>query len=284
MKLLYENRTGQDKNFIQEVCHNILSKPLIEKEHSNLFNGIFVEGRNRRCCYEDLAAITSFKLYSKYNYPIFCFLSNKNFFAEVNQQTLNDFRIKIIEIPEINSLEEYTKFCVKKLYFTLPDNVENIVTLQPDGMLLKEGWENFIITSGVDWLSPHWRHFASIEISNSQTGWQWYEQIMSPTMIGNGGFSFRKVSKMKNISSIFGLNDLESQREKGRYDNRIPMEDLFFCYWGFGCGIMKLPTLRQCDRWACDPLTPKIYSNNKPFGFHFFKDLSEPDWPECNHN
>jgi hypothetical protein len=283
MNLLYSNRSPEDQEFIKRVCYDIINTQIEGKEDSDEFVGIFVDGRNREInTLEDMACLHSFKCFSKHNYPIFCFVNNKNnFLEEIASQgwTPSLWRINIIEIPQINSLEEYTEFCINKLYFLLPDYVEKVLTLQPDGMLLQAGWEEFINSSECDWLSSHWRHYAQID-------WKVDDKwciFTKKTPIGNGGFSFRKKSAMLELSKAFG-SSLQSLREYGRDDNRIPMEDLFYC------GIMntfpcfKMPTLKQCDLFSCDPLTPKIYNSpNKPFGFHFFKNLAEPDWPECSH-
>jgi len=283
--MLYKDRAEDDKNFIKKVCEDFLSAPAEIKKYDDSFAGIFVEGRDRGCCLEDLACLHSFDLHSAYNYPIFCFLHNRNFFKDaLSEDEIKRKRIHIIEIPKIESLESYSKFCIEQLYFLLPNWVENVITIQPDAMFLKSGWEEYINNSEADWLSPHWMHLASIEVFGKFTGNRWATLNAPPTQIGNGGFSFRKVSLMKKISSSFWAPDVFLQKERGRADNRIPMEDLFYCFWGFASGIMSPPTLKQCDEFAKDPLTPEIYfSRNKPFGFHFFKEFSLPTTQPCIH-
>ena len=184
--LLYSDRLETEKSFIKEVCDDILSRPIVDKEKSDLFAGIFVEGRNREIkTLEDLAAIHSFKAFSAFNYPIFCFIHNiNNFLLGEPKIWLDRYRIRVIEIPEINSLEEYSKFCIEKLYYLLPPEIENIITLQPDGMLLRSGWEEYVLDSQCDWLSPHWKHWAGIDVL-------WDDGEFGPvnfnlTCIGNG--------------------------------------------------------------------------------------------------
>lgn len=278
MDLLYKDRSEQDKLFIKEVCERIISTRNTPKMSSQEYCAVFFEGRNRKVnCLEDLASIYSFKVFSKYNYPVFCFVNNPKDFLGKDEKWLIDNRIFLIKIPEINSLEEYTKYCIFKLYFLLPKEIENVITLQPDGMLLKSGFENFIEDSKADWLSSHWRHFASVGIS---TGDSWVTPF-HPVCIGNGGFSFRKASLMRKISRAYSFLNC---KENGRNDDRPPMEDLFYSYFGFNTSIMNTPSLKDCDIFSCDPLTPKIFdSPNKPFGFHFFRNSSEAEWPECSH-
>lgn len=291
MNRLYIDRPKEELDFIEEVCNEIISRPLEYRTNSNDFCAVFVEGRNREInTMEDLAAIYSFKRFSRFNYPVYCFVNNDtNFFndnssGDINYKNglnklLNQSRINIIKIPEINSLEEYSKFCINELYFNLPKWSENIITLQPDGMLLKSGWEDFIINGQFDWISPHWKHLAQVEIQHNE---QWYiPKDWAPTSVGGGGLSFRKASKMREISN--GLKG-RVMREYGRNDNRPPMEDLFFCYAGFNAGVLKFPKLKDCDTFAIDPLTREVWEDkpNLPFGFHYFKTVSE--FPKCIHN
>ena len=288
--LLYNDRSEVEKNFIKEVCSYILKQwngYVDTRTTSKEFCGIFVEGRDRQIdTLEDITSLYSFKVFSKYDYPIFCFINNKENFLTCNKNPIYyTFKnIYIIEIPPLNSLEEYTEFCIKKLYHLLPDWVENVITLQSDGMLLKRGWEDYILNGNFDWLSPHWRHMAHIDIYIKALNFKGWSRAQCPsTCIGNGGFSFRKASKMRKISRMVGNLTL---KESGREDNRIPMEDLFYTYWGFGYGIMKKPTLKECDIWAQDPLDSNLFNQFKEgkkhfYGFHFMKETSE--WPECNH-
>lgn len=293
MELLYKNRDIETQDFIKEVCGYILSQPLEYQENSDDFCAVFVEGRNREInTLEDLTSIYSFKKFSKYNYPVYCFVNNINNFYNDNpkksfeykvdlNKLLNQCRINVIKIPSLNSLEEYSKFCIEKLYFMLPSWAERVITLQPDAMLLKPGWEDFILENDFDWISPHWKHYARIQLGGRlDDSKRWDDFNSNSVCIGGGGFSFRKASKMRLISNSF--NGLKL-REYGRNDDRPPMEDLFFTFFGFNWKELKLPTLKQCDQFAIDPLTKERWNNKEtlPFGFHYFKPVSE--FPPCNH-
>lgn len=279
MEYLYRHRKEEDLKFISRVCNDILRVPYPDKIKSDDFAGIYLEGRNRSCCVEDLAAITSFKLHSKANYPVFCFLNNENFFEGSNPDWVSDARINIIKIPEM-SHEEYSNFAIDELFFKIPNNIEKVLTLHADGFLIKSGWEQYVNESGADWLSPHWRHYASCQ-HDANGGWGSFYGFR-PTPVGNGGFSFRKASKIRRVTENFSHL---TTREAGRDDSRRPSEDLFFCYYGFNSRIMSAPSLSQCDLFAKDPLTPELYDGpDRPFGFHFFKDLSEPPFPPCHHD
>ena len=86
----------------------------------------------------------SYFLYGKYNYPIYCFLTNPKFFTEWDQEILKKWRIKIIQIPPISSLDDYSKFWIHRLVNLLPPEVENIIGISPDSFLLKSGIEKYV--------------------------------------------------------------------------------------------------------------------------------------------
>ena len=273
MKSLYESRPEEDKVLIRDVCNYILNQPLKQKPPSNDFAAIYVDGRDRDFkTREDYACIYSFKTFSKFDYPVFIFTQ----FPE-RWEWQGFTRVFINKTEPINSLEEYSEFC-KKLYFLLPSYIENVITIQPDGMLLKHGYEEFIQSQNVDWLSSHWKHFARVEIKLD------FDNIAltSPTAVGNGGFSYRKVSKMREISSRFGGLSL---KECGRDDNRPPMEDLFYCAFMNSFSQYKMPSLEQCCQFSVDPLDRNIFNlflsgKRNLFGFHFIKHQSE--FPYCH--
>ena len=146
MQLLYKNRSEEDQIFIKDVCMDILSTPCKDKIRSNLFCGIFIDGRNREINnMEDYACFHSFATFSEYSYPIFAFVNNINNFLDNNTFLINNYNIKIIKIKQLTSLEEYSNFCIKQLYFNIPLQIEHIITLQPDAMIIKKGYESYLL-------------------------------------------------------------------------------------------------------------------------------------------
>ncbi len=286
MKLLYQNKSDEDKKLIVEVCESILSQPLKELEYSNEFAFIFVDGR-ASVDFDTLeihAMFHSCRSFSQKKYPIFCFVNNID--GLLYNKELIKYDLTVIKILEINSLEDYSNFCIKELYFKLPENINNVVTIQADGFLLKSGWEDWINQNKLDWCSSHWKHYARIEayipelsLSRPEKLEYTWRTITKPTAIGNGGFSFRRVNIMKDISNLFSRVKL---REFGRSDDRYPMEDLFFTGFMNLFDNYEIPTLKQCDEFSKDPLTRKDWDNKTyGFGYHFIKSVSE--FPECNH-
>jgi hypothetical protein len=215
---------------------------------------------------EDFAALKSFKLFSKYNYPLYVFCHNPDNFLN-NLIDLDNWRIKVVKIKPLNSLEEYTRFCIESLYFWIKE--EKVITLQGDGFLIKSGYEDYLNRKDFDYLSAHWLHNARIQIK--QDG-QWFDFPVESVNIGNGAFSFRKASKMREISKRFSSYIL---REYGRNDDRIPQEDLYFTFLGFGYNILKKPQLEQCRDFCLDPIELSEYNNKVCFGFHCPKYINE---------
>jgi hypothetical protein len=291
MEYLYKDKPKQDFELVQEVCHFMLNQRVDEtKPLNNEWGAIYVEGRDRQIRdVESFCAVKSFKLFSKYNAPVYLFLHNDKNLLFKEYGLLDRWNIKVIKIPLLDSLEKYSEFCIKELYYLLPKNLKHVITIQPDAMLLKEGFEDYAINSGCDWLSPHWKHYAAIEayrpknnILGLPEGWG---DMCRPTAIGNGGFSYRKVESLLQITDFWrNVNPNVKLRERGRNDDRPPMEDLYFTSFLSVMPGFKMPTLKQCDEFAVDPLTLDIWKNkqNWPLGFHYVKAKSE--FPPCNHN
>lgn len=271
MKLLYNNRSNSDQEFIKYVCNNILASfklsDIYGKSTDDTFCGIYIEGRNREInCLEDIASLASFKAFSKYNYPIFCFIHNDNNFFNKTGDLLNNllksWRIKIIKIPAINSLDEYTNFCVKELYHLIPKNIQYAVTLQPDAMLLKSSWEDEVLKNNWVYIGSPWQHAPAIEYLDIDEKWK---DFLGPVRIGNGGFSVRNIDFCRAASTYYGKMRL---REK-HTESKIPPEDLFYSVLAKYLTINN-PRIEQADNFCCDPLTPEKYKSGKYFGFHYF--------------
>jgi hypothetical protein len=279
MKLLYSDRPEEEQAFIKEVCNYILSQPAEEKEPSNEFAFVFVDGRPNVdfSTLEYQAMIHSCRAFSKFRYPIYGFVNHIYGLLDATNEVIG------YKIQELNSLEEYSKFMIEKVFSMLPNNIKHIITIQADGMLLRNGWEDFVIKNDFDLLGSHWRHTTGLDYLTVDNV---YKRAPFPNVYGcNLGFSFRKLAKIKEILRRFRHIKF---RQSG--DSNCP-EDVFFSFLGFNhfkqgdypSPLCKLPTLKECDLWATDPLTLDIWKDkeNWPFGFHYFKTISE--FPPCSH-
>lgn len=265
MNLLYNNRPSQDQEFISKICYNILNEKVIKKEESNKYCAIFVEGRNREIgTLEDLTALTSFKIFSEKNYPIFCFLNNTN--SPLLNSIAELYRINIIPIKTLNTLQEYSNFMINEVFFKIPNYIHGCLTIQPDGFLLKSGWENFIEQNNINLIGAKWGHYTFLDVLYNET---YIPMAFPPTNIGNLGFSYRNPSICRLISEKFKNITFKQHWDQ---PGHLP-EDAFYCYLTYGMNICKKPTEDQANQFSIDPLTNQVYSNKNdlPFGFHYFK-------------
>lgn len=265
MKNLFNHWKLKDQNVMIKICSDVLIADLEIKPVSNDFCFIFIEGRNRKINYlQDFAAFRSTKIYSEYNYPIFCFVKNIKKFLNNRTDLIKKWNINIIQIDKLKNLDEYSNFCIKELYFILNKKYENIVTIQSDGFFIKNGWEKFILDNNFDYIGSHWQHIAGINILENKPKKLQNKLDNFFTQVGNGAFSYRKASKMRKISKTFSKYNLI---ERNAPNNKKPPEDLFFSL-GFMEGICKLPTLKNCCEWSKDPITLDMYEKKASFGFH----------------
>ena len=263
MNLLYTNRSQKDQDFIKYVCNDLLLINPKNKITNNLFAAIFIEGRDRFInSLEDHACFHSFYAFSEYAYPIYAFVNNTENFLNNNQDLIEKYNIKIIKINGLNSLEEYSNFYIKDLFLQIPNEIEHIITLQPDAMLIKQGYEEYLLNNNFIYVGAPWLHMPAIEIYDDN---QW-KQFLNPVRIGNGGFSYRKSSFCKWASSNFGQRVF---REKFAPDNKKPQEDLFFSVIA-NYFTENMPTIEQASKFAIDPLDKIDYDNKTSFGFHYF--------------
>ena len=236
------------------VRNDILSQELSHKKESDDFAAVLVDGRDKRFGDEyELAALKAIKLHSEYNYPILLFLNENYCKGILSEQIIKEYRIQILPIKPILNWPAVSEFHVFHLYDTIDSKYENLLIFQVDGFPIKSGWENFVVDFG--YIGAHWQHYARVDCGLS----------LPPTCIGNGGFSFRKLSKMREINKAVRHLPM---KELGK-DN-FPPEDCYYSYFGFGLGICNPPSLEECDTFSIEPIDLNIYHNKKPFGFHKF--------------
>ena len=267
MDLLYKNRSQEDQSFIRYVCNDILSIRSTVKNKNNLFAGIFVDGRDRYInSLEDFACFHSFHTFSEHAYPIYAFVHNTQNFLNNNLELIDRYNIKVTKIEKLNSLEDYSNFYIKNLYFNIPEEIEHIITLQPDAMLMKSGYEEYLLNHNFIYIGSPWLHTPAIEIYHENT----WKQFLNPVRIGNGGFSYRKTSFCKWACQNFGNFIF---REKFAENNKKPQEDLFFSvianhFKG------NIPTIQEASKFSIDPLDKIDYNNKTSFGFHYFSAIN----------
>lgn len=269
MKFLVD-RLPEDSLILRKICLDTLCLDLKEKSQSNLFCGLYIDGRNREInSVEDEAAFKSFKLFSEHNYPYFILSPNGNNIFNNNSEYRNS-RIFHIAIPELKSHDLYSDFLKKDIWHYIPEEFENLLFLQSDGFLIKTGWEHYVLDNRLDYIGSAWCHTPRIETFHEGS---WKLINLPAIQCGNGGFSFRTRSASERVSKKFSNFKL---REYGRNDDRPPPEDLFYSHlingWQEGG---KVASLQQCMKFSLDPITLEEYNKKVSFGFHHPKKINE---------
>lgn len=265
---LYPNLPPEDQDIRLHIASQILLYDYEDKPHSNNFCGIFCDGRPRPIdSYSDWAAFRSFKDYSEKNYPCLAFVGQTEGFLGGNQDLIDKWRIKVIKIDGIDSHEKYSEFMINQVFFEIPQEFENLLIFAPDAHLIRPGFEKAIKDSNSDWLSAHWLHFGGIEVLDYKNWILPYEL----TSIGNGALSYRVNSKCRKISKLFSGF---VTREKGT-TSKVPSEDLFYSFWGFGSGIMRKPSIEACRNFCRDPMDWADYNQRISIGYHHAKAINE---------
>ena len=261
MELLFKNKKEEDQAFIKLVCNDILQNDKNHTCKSDVFAGIFVEGRNREINnLEDFASFHSFYVFSEYSYPIYVFINNTKNFLNNREDLIKKYNIIINQIPTL-SHDEYSDFCIKKLYFLIPENIKHIITIQSDGMFMKKGYENYVLNKKFAYIGSPWLHSPSIDILNSSNEWI---PFFKDTRVGNGGLSYRNTDFCRAASKQFSSLTL---RERFT-ENKRPPEDLFFST--IANHFFKSPSLEEARKFSIDPLDEHDYNNKTSFGFHYF--------------
>lgn len=269
MELLFKNKTQEDQNFIKYVCNDILTKNKNHSKKSDVFAAVFIEGRDREINkLEDFACFHSFSTFSQYSYPIYAFINNRNNFLNGREDLIEKYNIIINSIPPL-SHDDYSDFCIKKLYFLIPEKIKHVIMIQPDGMLMKDGYENFILSKKHPYIGSPWLHCPSMDILNENKEWISY---FKPTQVGNGGLSYRNTDFCREASKHFSQLTL---RERFT-ENKVPPEDLFFSV--IANHFFGTPSVDEARQFSIDPLDQIDYNNKVSFGFHYFSYINP--WKE----
>lgn len=248
-------------NLIKE---DVLKIPYVKKESSNEFAGVYLHSGSPFKLSEHLGPIHSLRVFSEKEYPINFFISLDAWNEEFDQLLKTYTNIIPYTIPKLNNVIEFNNFSIN----TLPHLIsqEKLLYIQFDGFLLKSGWEKQ--TEGFSWLGAKWKSPIQV-IEHGGFGFP-------SVQIGNGGCNFRLRSKMIEILDLVASKGGQDKIVKGIVINNYMAnqgsflaEDLFFCYFGFGAGILKTMDLEEIDKFAIEPLTWKQYNSlEKPYLFH----------------
>ena len=250
-----------DKNKLLNIYKDVLSIPLEDNPQSELFAGVFVDGLPNFTFEKCDAAFHSFRNTSQYKYPIylFCYDVNQYEADKINQKYTD---VTIYGTPHLNNSFLYNEWMINKVFRYIDPKHENLITFQEDGFPIKSGWEEYCLN--FDYIGAPWRDAVRLKENKF---------CLPETKIGNGGMSFRKLSKiievMDKVEAVGGQDIIEGMYLDGqlRQNNKWIPEDAYFAYFGFGLNIFKPVTVEQAKRFSEEPL--ENYKNEQmPFAFH----------------
>lgn len=216
------------------------------------FAGIYVFGYDRPFnLAENLLPLQSFRDFSDKDWPIYLFYAVA---GEVEEAVKKFGNVIPIQIKPMLSINDYDNFMMRECFHLVKH--ELTLTMHQDGYLLKKGWEEF--TDGYDYLGASWiRHIPNFDFhykENNFSKFEGYKNIRTTTTVGNGGFCFRKTSKMLEVEN--------SVNWCSRVGGWLP-DDVFYSFYGFGQGIFKPVSVGVADLWSQEP-----FCGRDTYGFH----------------
>lgn len=230
--------------------------PLCERPKSDDFCGVYFHGRSTPfTLLEHEVPIRSFRYNSEYNFPIFLFC-NVSAGGELDALLEKYDNIHLIPIKPMHSMRDYNDFVIFEMWKHIPIN--NTLTFHSDGWLINPGWERFITHHDFDYIGAPWCYPTGLAAPVFRDANQTKYQIKHRSVVGNGGFCFRKKDKCQEVVAAIDPQDLCWEYLDGFFP-----DDVFFSYFGFGLGIFKRYDLELAYKWSAEPI-----ASLKTFGFH----------------
>jgi len=270
--------------FVSKCWKNIIDESdWINKEKSNEFVGIFLHGGEKPVNYQQIyLPFASFIKNSKYKYPILWFYG-----GEINDEVnkiLNKFdNVQLVPIKSITNSQDLNDFYLYQLPKLIPEEFENILYFQDDGFLIKSGWEQFVLDNDIDYAGAPWYDYINypLLIHEFYIREENLKRAKFPfCQYGNGGFSFRKRSKlMRLIACLPNPDKLHYYEKKLRQIESYKFtmgvtEDWLTSHIGINRQIFKeldIATARDfAQELTIEWIGKKIKSPDdiKSFGFH----------------
>lgn len=128
------------------------------------------------------------------------------------------------------------------------DGYENVLIIQDDGIMVRPGIEKFL---KYDYVGAPWADILDNVV---------IKETITSNMVGNGGFSLRKVKTMIKCLEQYGDKKLETFYHN---INRIP-EDVYFVKWLTKMGA-KFPSIEEASLFSIEQII-----NLNCIGFHKF--------------
>lgn len=257
-----------DLEKLKLIKEDVLKEELIPKKQSSDFCGLYVDGTGKLTFELADAPFHAFKAYSQYDYPVYLFVSITNDDKEIKKILQKYPNTKVYSIPALKNPIEYNQWMFNTPWFFLES--PSTITFQEDGFLIQKGWEEFVTKGDYDFIGAIWK--SDIRLLSDCFNYP-------ATRFANGGMSYRKVNKMRQIIDIVNKNGGQEKVFKGiEIDGELKhthwglAEDIMFTWIGFGAGLLKTITKEECDKFSHEPIEFSLYMDkdnpNRPIAFH----------------
>lgn len=245
-----------------------LEQKLSNKPYSDKFAGVFVHSNSPITSKNYLAPIHSFRVFSKYQYPIYFFVSDDCITEDFKKLNYKYGPFKIVNINKLKSIYEFNNFCINQLLYLINPSHNNLIYIQSDGWILNHGYEELV--ENYQFIGARWKEPVQV-IENKFN--------FMPINFGNGGCGYRRrdicIKIKEMVDSFGGQNDIVKGvrivTETGviQQSGSFLAEDLFFNYFGQNFGLIQDPGKEFLDKIAVEPITSERFkSDNKPCFFH----------------
>lgn len=138
---------------------------------------------------------------------IFCSETNLSYIQNIANKISKNIQTKLIYKP-INDIVDYNSLLLDPWLWDQLAKYDRVLFFQPDGFLLRHGIEDFL---QYDYIGAPWKHNIAV----------------TPTNVGNGGFSLRNPKLCRKALDLFSNTDLQTSYKYHLIGNSLP-EDVFF--------------------------------------------------------
>ena len=259
-----------DLEKLNYIKSDILKEEWIKRPYSEAFCGLYVDGTGKLTFDLANASFHAFKVYSKYDYPVYLFVAINNNPTEIEKIVQKYPNTKVYSIPQLKTPLEYNEWMLHHPWFLISPKFERIFSFQEDGALISKGWENYFIKGNWDYVGSPWRSDITVLSKNGP---------LKTLRVGNGGISLRKRSSIIKVVDYIHKNGGQHQFFTGikindelKQSNSWLNEDAMICSVGATFDLLKLPTLEEARKFGHEPIELSLYmdKNNidRPYCFH----------------
>lgn len=260
---MHKAKRENGKIIRERITDSMKDLPL-PTEISEEFLGVYIHGGHKEMELEEHEpAFESFRKFSQKVYPLYFFYAGQ---PDHNDSAMRELcnryaPVEMIQIDGFKDLSEYSKFMIWDLMDQIPEKYEKILTFQWDGHLKAPGWEDWINSNDPDYVGAPWWSDNSHNNVDFKDRDKWATD--KKVFVGNGGFSFRKRSKMLELASTISEDEVYWHGEHPENRGNHTLEDSIISVVGFGQNIFK-----DIDPFTAREFSAEPFNEIEGMGFH----------------